>query len=405
MDAEIGSQFTMPPRVESRGVVLLERQWGFSRVALVSDAGTWKSRRYLLRLGRDKVVSAGDVVSFSGIASRFRRAEERSEFDEFRYWRAKGALWQVETTNISVVGRSFGPSLWRDRLSARIKKTLPPRTSGYMLASWVGERDPYITDLHRAAGTSHLLAVSGLHVGVVYAVCWFMLKRFRFRLYAISVILWLYVMLTGASPSSMRAAAMIQIIILGKLLGYPARPFNSVSAAGSLMLLCNPWLFWDVGWRLSMLAVLTLTAIYSSKIAPSVKYLLASPMVWLATSLQASWTFDLVPLVGAPINFLAVPLFGILLPGATLLSLPAVAGLKWGYYTAHIAELFFWMWEKFSSFLLALCPWRVNFGVSITIAGVAALTYFFALASGFSMKRAIFAGAINLACLSLFIFI
>ncbi|MDR1471265.1 MAG: ComEC/Rec2 family competence protein [Synergistaceae bacterium] len=406
LDYGIAPQPTAPSRVESRGVVLLERKWGFGRVALVSDSSA--PGRYLLRLGRDaggvpSHVSPGDVVSFSGAGAPFRRADERGGFDEFLYWRARGALFAVENARADVIGRSFGPPLWRNAVSARIREALPPRTAGYMLASWVGERDQAMAEFHRAAGTSHLLAVSGLHVGVVYAICWFLLKGFKFRLWAISAVLWFYVFLTGASPSSVRAAAMIQIVILGRILGCPSKPFNSVSAAGSAMLLHNPWLFWDVGWRLSMLAVLTLTSIYSFNALRSAKYIAASPMVWFATSLQAARTFGPVPLAGIAINFFAVPAFGVLLPGASIFSLPAMAGVKFGYQAACVAESFFWAWEKFSDCLLFLCPWTVDFGVSATAAGAAALTVFFALGSGFSSGRAMFAALANAACLFIFI--
>jgi hypothetical protein len=130
---------------------------------------------------------------------------------------------------------------------------------------------------------------------------------------------------------------------------------------------------------------------------------MASPMVWFATSLQAARTFGSVPLAGLVINFFAVPVFGVLLPGASLFSLPAMGGVKSGYQIAYAAELSFLAWEKFSGYILALCPWQVSFGVMMNFAVAAALTVFFALASGFPKGRALFAGFVNLAFMFFFI--
>jgi competence protein ComEC len=363
-------------------------------VALVrSNAGT-----YVVRLKREDGdrISTGDIVFFSGSFVPFERANAPGGFDELRYWRPKGAIGAVEAESIEKEGRSAGPAAWRDFLNKKISSALPPRTAGYVMASWTGERDEFLTDLHRLDGTSHLLAVSGFHVGIVFGICWFFLRRFRSRLYPISAAIWAYVLLTGAAPSSVRAAAMIQVMIVGRLVGRSGKSFNTACVAGFIMLIVNPWLMWDIGWRLSVLAVLAITAVAQANCVKW-KVFIAPPLVWLATSMQAAWTFGDVPIAGLVTNLIALPAFGVLFPLAWILSLPALIGLPFGDLPARFAEFLFARWETLSGNIIFLLPQQISFSASLVISGSFALTYFFALASGFSGNRAMLAAVIHLA--------
>lgn len=383
-----------PMSVESSGTVIDDREWGFGRVALLDSP----KGRYVLKL--DAVpdgppdFTAGDRVSFSGRLGPFKRALDGRAFDEYLYWRAQGAVAAITRPEARRLGVSRGLVSWRTSLASRIKKALPPRTAGYVLASLVGERDRSLSDLHKSVGTSHLLAVSGAHVAIVFGILWFFLKGVRSRLYIISALVWLYVAMTGAAPSAMRAAFMIQLVIGGRLIGRRGKPFNSVCAAGAIMLIHNPWLFDDVGWRLSMLAALSITS--TGSIQTRARFFLASALVWLATTLQASWTFGGSPLVGLFVNIFALPAFGVLFPLAFALSMPSLLGLSFGVYAAAIPEFLFLRWERFSLNLLALCPWNVDFSVPLLLLGIAALVYFFGRACGFGGTRACFASGISL---------
>jgi competence protein ComEC len=383
-----------PPRtIQGRGMVISSRRWGRGDVALVgSDAGV-----LVLRLDPGSGLRGGDIVEFSGVSVRFRRADAPGAFDERLYWLARGASCAVTVSSKRVVGRSFGPAAWRSALSRRISEVLPPRTAGYALASLTGERDEIVSELHRLSGTSHILAVSGFHVGIVFAACWFFIKGFKFRLYAISVAIWLYVFLAGAPPSSIRAAFMIELMIAGRIAGRFGNYFNSACAAGSMMLLVNPWLFWDIGWRLSMLAVLALASLASTGLGWLAKSALACPLAWLAASVQVARSFGSVPLAGLIANYLSLPAFFVLFPASWCLSLPALLGVPGGNAASAIAEFLFERWEVLSLNILVICPWETGFSIWLVLSCVSVLTYFFACASGFSRERAILAAGINFA--------
>ena len=330
----------------------------------------------------------GDIVRFQGDIAEFRRAGEPGKFDEFLYWKARGASASVNTRKIEVTGYEFGASRVRHLLGERIENLLPRRVAAYIAAAWLGRRDADLAELHRHAGTSHILAVSGLHIGMAYAICWFLLRRLKYRLYVLSAVIWSYALLSGASPSALRAALMLQFVIAGKLLGESGGSFNGACVAASVMLLWNPWIFWDVGWRMSVLSVLALTSLFSLDIGSLAKYLISSPVMWLASSMQASRTFGFVPLAGLVVNFFAVPFFGILLPAASLLSFPALAGLPGGKYFAMPAEICFAAWERFSNNITFLIPQTADFSYPMVISGVLIMTYMFARACGFPGSRA-----------------
>lgn len=381
---------SLPHHVRAEGAVLTIRPWGSREMAVVDSP----QGRYVLRFV-SKPLREGDIVRFAGRTRGFRRAEGAREFDELRFWRAKGARAYIEDADIEVTGKSLGAARWRAAMNDRIEATLPRRTAGYLAAILTGKRSSALNSLHRAVGTSHLLAVSGFHVALVWGIVWFFFRRMRFRFLLVSVSIWLYVLLAGAAPSALRAAFMIQLAIAGRILGRVGNGFNTTSAAGVLLLLWNPWLFWDIGWRLSMLAVLCITAVSALSIGAQKKYLVAGPAVWLATSAQATWSFGKVPVAGVFVNFLALPVFAVLFQGALLLSLPALLGLPGARFFNMVVEFCFARWEQFSLNVLYLCPWDLAFSWPVLAIAVFVLTAFFACANGFGRHR-----ALAMACLA-----
>lgn len=126
-----------------------------------------------------------------------------------------------------------------------------------------------IRDTYSVSGASHVLALSGLHIGLLYALLFFLLsfcwKRFPvlkpFGLLLIIFLLWAFAFLTGLSSSVVRSAIMFSLLALSCL--QPEKPLtlNTLAATAFLMLLCHPlWLF-DVGFQLSFAAVASILLI------------------------------------------------------------------------------------------------------------------------------------------------
>ncbi len=123
--------------------------------------------------------------------------------------------------------------------------------------------DPEIRQTFANSGAMHVLAVSGLHVGIVFMafrLLFSFLKRFRWGrwVYVVAavLVLWGYAFLTGLSPSVQRAALMFSLIQVGEGLRRPVNVYNTLATSAFILLCFNPVLMFEVGFQLSYSAVL-----------------------------------------------------------------------------------------------------------------------------------------------------
>lgn len=357
---------------------------------VLDDVGPFSARRVLIEIRSGAAEPRpGDVMLVSGVVEPFSTPSSPDLFDERAYWRAKGCDGRMAPRDLRTVGTMPTVGSIRRALSDRIRETLPPLTAGYVDAISTGERDSTLLAEHRAAGTSHLLAVSGFHVGIVCLLATAVFaRRIRGRIFFISSVIWAYALLCGASASAIRAAAMLQITLLGGALGRGGSSFNAACAAGCIMLAAEPRIFGDVGWRLSMLAILSVTSVSCSKMSGVAQTVSAGVCVWLTTSALSASVFGSVPIAGLFLNFIAVPLFSLLLPLSVLLSLPALAGLPGGAFLAEIPESFFSLWSGLSANAVRLIPGEIHASAALIPAATLALSFFMASCSGFRSRTA-----------------
>jgi competence protein ComEC len=132
-----------------------------------------------------------------------------------------------------------------------------------LLIGYKVDLDKDLVQAYSNAGVVHLIAISGLHMGIIYGVLvWIfsllpVIKKSKpTRLILIIFCLWLFALLTGASPSVLRAAVMFSFIVAGNAFGKKSSVYNSLAASAFLLLCFNPFILWDVGFQLSYLAVL-----------------------------------------------------------------------------------------------------------------------------------------------------
>ncbi|OON67292.1 ComEC/Rec2 family competence protein [Hymenobacter sp. CRA2] len=119
---------------------------------------------------------------------------------------------------------------------------------------------------YASTGTTHIMAVSGLQVGLLFAVLQLVLQRFfghtrGFRYWSAAVgllVIWAYAFLTGLSASVLRAAVMFSFVAVARAVGRQSNMYNTLSVAAFCLLLYDPYLLVDVGFQLSFLAVLSI---------------------------------------------------------------------------------------------------------------------------------------------------
>ncbi len=122
--------------------------------------------------------------------------------------------------------------------------------------------DPRTKNVFANAGAMHVLAVSGLHVGIIYFILNCLLAFLRNKkagkilfVGAVLFFLWFYAFLTGLSPSVTRAATMFSFLLAGKGAGRQVNVYNSLAAAAFFMMLFNPPILYQAGFQLSFAAV------------------------------------------------------------------------------------------------------------------------------------------------------
>lgn len=125
------------------------------------------------------------------------------------------------------------------------------------------ELDFEVKQAYATAGAMHVLAVSGLHVGIIFLILNTLLsildtsKKGRIVKAIILLIgLWSYALITGLSPSVLRAATMFSFVIMGTVLNRKSSIYNTLAASAFFLLLINPNLLFEVGFQLSYIAVL-----------------------------------------------------------------------------------------------------------------------------------------------------
>ncbi len=154
----------------------------------------------------------------------------------------------------------------RQKMVLMLEAKIPdPKSRQVALALLLGQKqnlDPAIREAYSETGVMHILAVSGLHVGIIYAIFLFLMKVIRLKkhqtkyyLLAVIGIIWLYAFLTGLSPSVLRAATMFSLITLGQMRERKPSIYNVLAFSAMLLITVNPDVIFDVGFQLSYLAV------------------------------------------------------------------------------------------------------------------------------------------------------
>lgn len=278
----------------------------------------------------------------------------KSDFDYRRYLHRKGILWQcyvpsdcwqtlAHDSTFSLLGWSKGIQL---RMVGRIRQSnLTLRQQGIaeaLLLGWRDDVDEATRQQFRDAGVAHLLCVSGLHVGIVawmVGASLFFLGRKRWQRVVKGIVqigvVWLFVLLTGMAPSTLRAGVMFSLLIVGGMLQRQPNSLNNLCTSMLLLLLIKPMLLFDVGFQLSYAAVagiILLNRPLQQLLPHSSKWYLWLPqkgwqLLCLSTSAQVAtlplvlYHFHQFPTYFLIANLTVVPFAGVLLASVLLMLL------------------------------------------------------------------------------------
>ena len=313
----------------------------------------------------------GDRVVVRGVPQE---PEAIGGFDYRSYLASQGITATMFAEHAEVVGE--GGALWRTgiyalrgRLADSIERAMPYPESALATAMLLGKREalpPELVDRFRDTGAAHLLAISGLHVGVLPAVvtgatAWLLGRQRPTYLVVAGSAVWIYVLMAGAPPSALRAAVMGTVYLAALGFGRPSSALPALALAAALMTAVSPGLVRQVSFQLSFAAVggiaLSLAMVggrLNWGLSPSAgwaKRILgwgAALVVVSAAATLATWplvasNFGQVALLGVPVSLLTVPvvaplivtaaasalLGAVLAPAGVVLGWIAVAPAAW----------------------------------------------------------------------------
>ncbi|MEO9482234.1 MAG: ComEC/Rec2 family competence protein [Ekhidna sp.] len=218
----------------------------------------------------------GDQLNVYGRYFRINDPDNPGEFNYKQYLERQNIYSHafVENHHVELVRNAAPSSLfqWAYSIRAHANSTIDkhihqPRENGIAKALLLGIKDHLDDDLKKAysaAGAMHVLAVSGLHVGIILLIIKLIFGKLRqegkrgryvFGLISLSII-WLYAIVTGLSPSVLRAATMFSMIALSDASSRESNIYNSLGLAAFILLLFDPYLIYSVGFQLSFAAVI-----------------------------------------------------------------------------------------------------------------------------------------------------
>ncbi|MDX5421766.1 MAG: ComEC family competence protein [Hymenobacteraceae bacterium] len=217
----------------------------------------------------------GDVLLVKGAPQQVAAPANPNQFDYRQYLANKNIYHQhyLQLHQYQVIGSDPSFSLLHFSIQVRryldevLRERIAERRE-YAIASALilgvkDELDNSIRQAYADTGTMHVLAVSGLHVGLIYSVLMLLLAYFnkttRQRVLSavlVLAVLWLYAFVTGLSPSVLRAVLMFSLVTIGLALRRRTVIYNTVAIAALVLLLTNPYNLLEVGFQLSFLAVL-----------------------------------------------------------------------------------------------------------------------------------------------------
>lgn len=228
-----------------------------------------------------------------------------------------------------------------------LQKYIPdPRQQGVaeaLLVGYRGDLDKSLVQAYSNTGVVHIIAISGLHLGMIFILISGILSYFKkikgfrvFRPLIILLVLWGFTFLAGAVPSVLRSAVMFSFIVIGESLQRKTNTLNTLAAAAFFLLLFNPFLLWDAGFQLSFAAVAGIVSFmtpvnnwfnFENKILKNTwKLMSVTISAQVFTLPLILYYFHQFPVFFLISNLLVVPLAGIVLYGELLLVLFSFSG-------------------------------------------------------------------------------
>lgn len=296
----------------------------------------------------------GSLIAFSADLQTISPPQNPGAFDYRKYMANSNVYHQAYLNNFSwkLLESPQGFSFYRTAHAVSRKFVAILNDNGlkgqeFAVASALilGQNDMLDNETRQAysgSGVTHILSVSGLHVGVIFIIISFLLRFMKkdgwqlyLKTFIILATIWAYALLTGMSPPVFRSAAMFTFISIGTASKRYVHIINSLAVSAVLLLAINPLMISNIGFQLSYLAIVGIVFINKpiadllnpkNKIATEIWGLIAvSLAAQIATAPLTLLYFHQFPAYFIPANLIAIPLsFLAIYAGVAVLATSAI---------------------------------------------------------------------------------
>jgi len=272
-----------------------EREKSYKVIAklyALNDSTFWITKKVILYFQKDTVIKncrVGDKLIVNTKLSFIEPPKNPYQFDYKKFTQRKGIYltgyapaysWEKIENSKKITVKRYASYLQRLLSHKLVESGLTPAEFSVAAAILLGNDEtlePELRASYAATGVSHILCVSGMHVGVIFMILGFLLKpldrtvKSRFIKNVILLLaVWLYANITGLAPSVTRSATMFSFVIVSKFLRRKTNVFHSLFASLFILLSINPVLLFEMGFQLSYLAVFSIV-LFQNKITKCYK--------------------------------------------------------------------------------------------------------------------------------------
>lgn len=287
----------------------------------------------------------GNIVIAEGIAAEPKAATNPGQFDQKAYYQVQNIYLMVKKAELTMVDERVDRYLQRladirEQLRESIDRVAKTETAAILCAMILGDKaelDEAQKGLYKAGGISHILAISGLHISLIGMGLYRLLRKsaggFLIPGTASLILMISYVIMTGASVSSIRAVLMFGVFLGAQILGRSYDLLSALSLAGILVLMEEPQYLFQASFQLSFLAIIGIGVLY-----PRFK------LLWLKEETHKKWKeavivsiciqvvtlpcilywYGEISVLGLLINMVVLPLTGMVMISGIM---AAIAGL------------------------------------------------------------------------------
>ncbi|GAE31680.1 DNA internalization-related competence protein ComEC/Rec2 [Halalkalibacter hemicellulosilyticus] len=278
---------------------------------------TEEEKEYALTYG------PGDICQISGALTTPNPPTNFAQFNYPRYLKEHNMYWVLQAVHLhciqpSTYSISERLQRWRWHHMEKLEQNLSPEVASVVHALVFGDRtlmDESVLEAYQRLGVIHLLAVSGMHVGLVVAASFYLMIRFGITreraLECLIVFLPVYIVIAGAAPSVIRASFMTIVVLLCLRLKQKIPPLIGVTAIYLLYLFLSPYSLFQLGFQLSFLVsyglllsaktIRSYTSYWSQLIAVTMISQLLSLPILLCHVYEIAW-------LSLPMNLFFIPL-------------------------------------------------------------------------------------------------